>query len=108
MPVPLPQRFWRRCAAACRGTASAAYPAIHIRKDEDAGGNVTGPGAMGSRPGLLTTGVLAFPGWSVAEPLMPVGRAALAGEVEQVPQRLNGADVAGFLPLIGGRVEQFR
>jgi hypothetical protein len=36
---------------------------------------------------------------------MPVGWAALAGEVEQVPQRLDGADVAGFLPGIGGCIE---
>jgi hypothetical protein len=48
------------------------------------------------------------PGWSVAELLMPTGWAALAGEVEQVPQRLDGADVAGFLPGIDGCVEQFR
>ncbi len=33
---------------------------------------------------------------------MPVGWAALAGEIEQVPQRLDGADVAGFLPGIDG------
>ena len=39
---------------------------------------------------------------------MPVGRAAFAGEVEQVPQRLDGADVAGFLPGIDGCVEEFR
>jgi hypothetical protein len=52
--------------------------------------------------------VLAAAGWSVAELLMPVGWAALAGEVEQVPQRLDGADVAGFLPVIDGCVEEFR
>jgi hypothetical protein len=39
---------------------------------------------------------------------MPIGRAAFAGEVEQVPQRFDGADVAGFLAGIGGCVEQFR
>src|SRR6266851_844082 len=39
---------------------------------------------------------------------MPIGRAALAGEVEQVPERLDGADVAGFLPVIDGCIEQFR
>src|SRR5258707_10386680 len=51
--------------------------------------------------------VLAAPGWSVAELLMPIGWAALAGEVEQVPQRLDGADVAGVLPGVDGGVEQF-
>src|SRR5260370_26872360 len=47
-------------------------------------------------------------GWSVAELLMPIGGAALAGEVEQVPQRLDSADVAGFLPGFDGCVKEFR
>jgi mannose-6-phosphate isomerase-like protein (cupin superfamily) len=41
-------------------------------------------------------------GRSVAELLMPSGWAAFAGEGEQVPQRFDGADVAGFLPGIEG------
>ena len=44
---------------------------------------------------------------SVAELLVPVGWAALAGEVEKVPQGLKGADMAGFLPRIGGCIEEF-
>src|SRR5215472_19102990 len=43
---------------------------------------------------------------SVAELLVPVGSAAFGGEVEQVPQRLDGADMAGVLPGIGGSVKQ--
>src|SRR5215471_2739609 len=43
---------------------------------------------------------------SVAELLIPVGSAAFGGEVEQVPQRLDGADMAGVLPGIGGCVKQ--
>jgi hypothetical protein len=45
---------------------------------------------------------------SVAQLLIPVGSASLRGEVEQVPQRLNGADAAGALPRTEWRVEQLR
>src|SRR5262249_30601835 len=45
---------------------------------------------------------------SVAQLLIPAGSAALRGEIEQVPQRLEGADVAGFLPRLLWRVEQLR
>src|SRR5215468_9842700 len=48
------------------------------------------------------------PGSSIAELLMPIGWAALWGEVEQVPERLDSADVARFLPVIGGCVKEFR
>src|SRR5260370_6293920 len=58
---------------------------------------------VGSLPSCC---VLAAPGWSVAELLMPIGWAALAGEVEQVPQRLDGADVAGVLPRVDGGVRK--
>jgi hypothetical protein len=36
--------------------------------------------------------------------LIPFARTSLAGEVEQVPDRLEGADVARILPGIGGNV----
>ena len=42
---------------------------------------------------------------SIAQLLIPVGSAARGGEVVQVPERLDGADVAGILPGLGWRVE---
>ena len=45
---------------------------------------------------------------SVAQLLIAVSSAALGDEVEQVPQRLDGVDVAWFLPGLGGCVEKLR
>jgi hypothetical protein len=44
---------------------------------------------------------------SVAQLLIPVGWASLWGEVEQVPQRLQGPDVALVLPWVFWCVKQF-
>src|SRR5215469_16384616 len=44
----------------------------------------------------------------VAQLLIPVSSAALGGEVEQVPQRLDCANMPGILPWIGGCVKQLR
>src|SRR5215467_11018698 len=45
---------------------------------------------------------------SVAQLLVPVDAASLWGEVVKVPDRFEGADMAGVLPGIPGCVEQFR
>src|ERR687892_2768670 len=47
-------------------------------------------------------------GLGVTQLLVPVGPAALGGEVEQVPDRLNSAHVTWVLPGIGRRVEELR
>jgi hypothetical protein len=44
----------------------------------------------------------------VAQLLVPVGRTSLGGKVEQVPERLEGAVVAGILPWVSRRVEELR
>jgi hypothetical protein len=47
--------------------------------------------------------------WSRVAPLLvPDGWAALRGEVEQVPDRLEGADVARILAGVGWCVEELR
>src|SRR6266540_3532456 len=43
---------------------------------------------------------------SIAQLLIPVGSAARWGEVVQVPERLDGADVAGILPGLGWCAEK--
>ena len=45
---------------------------------------------------------------SVTQLLIPIGAAPLGGEVIQVPQRLDGADVTGLLPGIGWCIEKLR
>jgi hypothetical protein len=45
---------------------------------------------------------------SIAQLLIPVGSAARGGEVVQVPERLDGAGVAGILPGLGWCVEKLR
>src|SRR5438034_468748 len=44
----------------------------------------------------------------VAQLLVPVDWPSLGGEVEQVPERFERADVTGFLSGVGGRVEELR
>jgi hypothetical protein len=43
---------------------------------------------------------------SVAQLLIPVGRAALGGQIEQIPERLDGADVTRILSPVRGRPVQ--
>ena len=60
----------------------------------------------GQRDGSL--GVGPSRSLSVAQLLIPVSSAAILYEVEQVPLRLDGADVAWFLHRIDGCVEKLR
>jgi hypothetical protein len=48
------------------------------------------------------------PGLRVAELLVPVGRAPLRGEVEEVPDRLQGADVTRVVARLDPGVEELR
>ena len=60
-----------------------------------------GPGPAGNAP--LSRGLIANHS-VIAELLSPVDGATLRSQIEQVPDRLQGADVARLLPRIRGRI----